>query len=168
MKLNHIAIIPDGNRRWAKAHRLPTFKGHEKGMANVEYILREARRMNIPYVTAWGCSRDNVTKRSISEIRFLYNIFEKNFNKMLTDKEICPPQIKRLSKSRPRLSVPRRNCALGGIGEPSGVSPSENCLSGSYGATMDAPRLTTLISKTSAVPASASLSRRKRRSASCA
>ncbi len=88
MKLNHIAIIPDGNRRWAKAHRLPTFKGHEKGMANVEYILREARRMNIPYVTAWGCSRDNVTKRSISEIRFLYNIFEKNFNKMLTDEEI--------------------------------------------------------------------------------
>lgn len=87
-KLNHVAIIPDGNRRWAKERGLNPSAGHEKAFKAVEEILREALKMNIPYVTAWGCSRDNVTKRSLSEVRFLYKIFKEYFEKMLTDKEL--------------------------------------------------------------------------------
>src|SRR3989344_193830 len=88
MKPNHIAIIPDGNRRWAKEKGLPTFEGHKKGMPIIEDIAREAKKQNIKYLTAWGCSRDNVTKRSLTEIAYLYKIFKEQFERMLTDKEI--------------------------------------------------------------------------------
>jgi undecaprenyl diphosphate synthase len=89
MKPNHIAIIPDGNRRWAKFHGLKAYQGHEKGMdETLERILREARRSDISYITAWAASRDNVLKRSATEVKFLYKLFEEKFNKYLSDKEI--------------------------------------------------------------------------------
>lgn len=88
MKLNHVAIIPDGNRRWAKERGLTTPEGHRAGMKAIEAITREAKRQGIKYLTAWGCSRDNVTKRSPWEVRFLFKIFEEYFQKMLTDKEL--------------------------------------------------------------------------------
>ena len=47
----HIAIIPDGNRRWAKAHALEAFFGHEAGAKAVESILNEALKKNIQYLT---------------------------------------------------------------------------------------------------------------------
>ena len=49
MKPNHIAIIPDGNRRWAKEKGLPPFEGHKKGMAIIEDIAREAKKQDIKY-----------------------------------------------------------------------------------------------------------------------
>lgn len=89
MKLNHVAIIPDGNRRWARLHGLQAYQGHQKGLdETLEKILEEARKLKIAYITAWGCSRDNVLKRSATEVKFLYKLFEGKFKKYLTDKEI--------------------------------------------------------------------------------
>lgn len=89
MKLNHVAIIPDGNRRWARLHGLQAYQGHQKGLdETLEKILQEARKLKISYITAWGCSRDNVLKRSALEVKFLYKLFEEKFKKYLTDKEI--------------------------------------------------------------------------------
>ena len=88
MKLNHVAIIPDGNRRWARARGLIPTQGHEKGSEVFEKIAKEAVRLKIPYVTAWGCSRDNVLKRSISEVRFNFNLFKRHFERMLKDKDL--------------------------------------------------------------------------------
>lgn len=94
MNLNHIAIIPDGNRRWAKLHGLKTPDGHQKGMEAFENISKIAKKMGIKYLTAWGCSKDNLEKRTLSEVRFLYHLFAEHFNKLLNDDEIHRDKIK--------------------------------------------------------------------------
>ncbi len=57
-------------------------------METIELIAREAKQQGIRYLTAWGCSKDNVTKRSSAEIKFLYKLFKEYFDKLLTDKEL--------------------------------------------------------------------------------
>ncbi|MDI6821134.1 MAG: polyprenyl diphosphate synthase [Patescibacteria group bacterium] len=86
--LTHLAIIPDGNRRWAKKKRTPEFFGHREGVKSGEAILRVALKAGILYLTFWGLSLDNVQKRSKMELKFLFTIFEKQFKKLLTSKEI--------------------------------------------------------------------------------
>jgi undecaprenyl diphosphate synthase len=73
MNLNHVAFIPDGNRRWAKKHLLESWKGHERGVARFEELLRFAFDSGVQYATFWVASEDNLTKRSKEEIGFLVN-----------------------------------------------------------------------------------------------
>ncbi|MBI4059649.1 di-trans,poly-cis-decaprenylcistransferase [Candidatus Giovannonibacteria bacterium] len=94
MKLNHVAIIPDGNRRWARNEGLEPTVGHEKGFEIFKDVAREARKLDIPYLTAWGLSRDNALKRGVRELKFLYNRFQENFEKLLQDKEIHEDKVK--------------------------------------------------------------------------
>src|SRR3990167_10673765 len=56
---NHIAIIPDGNRRWARARGQHTLQGHKKGFDNAVALCRASRRMGIHTVTIWGFSTEN-------------------------------------------------------------------------------------------------------------
>lgn len=72
---NHIAIIPDGNRRWAKEKGLPTFEGHKKGLENVINLGRLLRKLNIKIFTIWGFSTEN-WQRSKQEIKYLMNLFK--------------------------------------------------------------------------------------------
>ena len=44
---NHVAIIPDGNRRWAKSHGLKPWEGHEAGAKNLEQLVRYALKKGI-------------------------------------------------------------------------------------------------------------------------
>ncbi|MDP3762446.1 MAG: polyprenyl diphosphate synthase [bacterium] len=94
MKLNHVAIIPDGNRRWAKEEGLKPTAGHELGFETFKKTAKEARKLNIPYLTAWGLSRDNALKRSIREIKFLYASFQESFQQMLVDEELHRDKVK--------------------------------------------------------------------------
>ena len=55
----HIAIILDGNRRWAKAKGMPRNYGHAQGSKNVEKICEEAWRMGIKYLTVYAFSTEN-------------------------------------------------------------------------------------------------------------
>jgi len=71
----HVAVIPDGNRRWAKEQNLSTFEGHKKGINNSIDLFNEARRLGIPYFTLWGFSTEN-WNRSEQEIKFLMQIFK--------------------------------------------------------------------------------------------
>ena len=64
MKPNHVAIIPDGNRRWAKKHLLSPWKGHEKGVERFDEIVSALFKDHVHYVTLWAASEDNLTKRS--------------------------------------------------------------------------------------------------------
>jgi len=56
---NHVAIILDGNGRWAKAKGLPRNAGHVQGSKNVEIICEEAYKMGIQYLTVYAFSTEN-------------------------------------------------------------------------------------------------------------
>ena len=80
----HVAIIPDGNRRWARMRDLPSIKGHEQGLSNAISLLEEAFRMKIPYVTLWGFSTEN-WKREALDVRSLIDLFNESL-KTLRDR----------------------------------------------------------------------------------
>src|SRR4030042_7080035 len=67
----HVAVIIDGNRRWARKRGLPPWKGHAEGAERVKEISREAVDLGIKYATFWAGSYNNLTQRSPQEIRFL-------------------------------------------------------------------------------------------------
>lgn len=90
----HIALIPDGNRRWAKKRGLPSVVGHTKGYGGLEKILMKSLELNITYFTFWGVSLDNITKRSKKEVNYLFDIFEKQFKRISSDKRIHENKIK--------------------------------------------------------------------------
>jgi len=90
----HIALIPDGNRRWAKKRGLPAFVGHDRGAGALEKILQKSLELKIPYFTFWGSSLDNVTKRPKKEVDYLFQIFEKQFKKLAQDKRIHQNKVK--------------------------------------------------------------------------
>lgn len=90
----HIAIIPDGNRRWAKEKGLAAFLGHNKGAEIAEEIIKETGNLKIPYFTFWGCSVNNIIKRPKSEVSFLFKIFEQQFKRILENEDIYKNKIK--------------------------------------------------------------------------
>jgi undecaprenyl diphosphate synthase len=69
----HVAIIMDGNRRWAKARRLPDFEGHAAGMEAVRTLLRHAVKRGIPTLTLYAFSRENWA-RSDEEVTGLFDL----------------------------------------------------------------------------------------------
>lgn len=90
----HVAIIPDGNRRWAKKNKLASFLGHDTGSKVAENIINEAFTLKIPCFTFWGCSVSNIVKRPKNEVSFLFRIFETQFKKMLENKDIEKNKVK--------------------------------------------------------------------------
>ena len=81
---NHIAIIPDGNRRWAIDHKLPTIEGHRRGYENVVRIMEYLRKLEISTVTFCAFSVDN-WQRSKDEVKHLMRIFELFIDKHLKE-----------------------------------------------------------------------------------
>jgi undecaprenyl diphosphate synthase len=69
----HVAIIMDGNRRWAHARRLPAIEGHRRGIVALREITRAASDWGIPTVTVYGFSTDN-WKRDHTEISLLLDL----------------------------------------------------------------------------------------------
>ncbi len=81
---NHIALILDGNRRWAKERGKPSFFGHKKGMENAKKIVLHAQKLGVKVVTMWGFSTENWS-RSKEEVDFLMNLFENYIDKNIDD-----------------------------------------------------------------------------------
>lgn len=79
---NHIAIIPDGNRRWARARGLHTLQGHKKGFDRAVEVARAARSWGVHTVTLWGFSTEN-WDRNKKEINYLMKLYEKLINDYL-------------------------------------------------------------------------------------
>lgn len=77
-KLHHIALIMDGNRRWARQKGLPTFIGHDRGYKRIETIVDAAPKYNISHLTFWAFSTEN-WKREEKEVSYLMNLFRKLF-----------------------------------------------------------------------------------------
>ncbi len=80
---SHIAIIMDGNRRWAKAHNLSEMKGHEKGAETLEKIVDEAEKMGIKTITVFALSTENIKERAKREVLGLFNLFRKGYHSRL-------------------------------------------------------------------------------------
>lgn len=72
---NHIAIICDGNRRWARARNLPNFEGHRRGFDITPELARACRDFGIHTLTFWAFSTEN-WDRSKEEIDFLMKKYE--------------------------------------------------------------------------------------------
>jgi undecaprenyl diphosphate synthase len=79
----HIAIIPDGNRRWAIEKGIKSFEGYRAvDYEHIESLVLEAKNMGVKYMSLWIFSSEN-WKRPKSEIRFLFNHFLRNVDVLL-------------------------------------------------------------------------------------
>ncbi len=90
----HIAIIPDGNRRWAKNKGLKPWMGHWHGLRALQRIMEWAVGNNIKCASFWGASIDNVLKRDKKEVDFLMKIFKNEFKKLSKSKFVRENKIK--------------------------------------------------------------------------
>ncbi len=72
----HVAIIPDGNRRWAKRHFLDYEEGHVAGIEAIIKIVLAAKELGIRMMTVFGFSTENYSKRSETEIEHLLRIIK--------------------------------------------------------------------------------------------
>jgi undecaprenyl diphosphate synthase len=84
-RLEHIAIIMDGNGRWAKQRGLPRLAGHQKGAKTVEEVCKAAKELGIKYLTLYAFSTEN-WNRSQEEVTGLMNLLreylEQNFQEL--------------------------------------------------------------------------------------
>jgi undecaprenyl diphosphate synthase len=76
----HIAIIMDGNGRWAEKKKLPRNFGHERGVASLKKTVKNCLELNIKYLTVFAFSSEN-WRRPESEISFLMFLFKKSITK---------------------------------------------------------------------------------------
>ena len=91
----HIAIICDGNRRWAKDRGLPVFAGHERAVNHVfESLIDHAQQRGIKFITFWIFSTEN-WQRDKKEVEMLMNLFRGFFDK----------QIKKFNKKNIRFKM---------------------------------------------------------------
>ena len=70
---NHIAIIMDGNRRWAKKRHLPTNLGHKEGAQRLEDIAKYCSKLGVKYLTVYAFSTEN-WRRSEEEVNYLMDL----------------------------------------------------------------------------------------------
>jgi len=83
IKLNHLAIIMDGNRRWAKKNNLKSNLGHKEGINNAINILKKInneKSIKLKYITLYVFAVNN-WKRSSIEINSLFNFIKQTYNK---------------------------------------------------------------------------------------
>ena len=86
----HIAIIMDGNRRWAKKRGLPSSMGHAEGANTLEKIADDCSDLGIKYLTVYAFSTEN-WKRSEEEVDYLMNLLAKHikdFDKRIKNRDI--------------------------------------------------------------------------------
>lgn len=76
----HIAIIMDGNGRWAKQRKLPRTMGHRAGMKNIKMMVEESSNLGVKYLTLYAFSTEN-WKRSKEEVGALMNLVVEFINK---------------------------------------------------------------------------------------
>jgi len=92
--IKHIAIIPDGNRRWAREREVPLNEGHRIGAQTTQKIFEKTLELKIPYLTFWAASYDNLIKRSKEEVKFLITLINAEFQKLLDDARVHKNEVK--------------------------------------------------------------------------
>jgi len=83
-RLNHVAIIMDGNGRWGLKHKKSRNAGHKAGLKTVEKIIKTTIKNKIKYLTLYAFSTEN-WKRPKKEINFLFNLLENYLTERIDD-----------------------------------------------------------------------------------
>jgi len=78
--LNHLAIILDGNRTWARLNNKPEILGHSEGAKNIQNIVKLSLKNNIKVLSLYVLSTENLKNRSQFELQHLFSLFEKLIN----------------------------------------------------------------------------------------
>lgn len=81
----HIAIIPDGNRRWAKSQGLNVNVGHEVGYERLEEVLNWLWDLGVKVVTVYAMSYENCVRRPEEEKSHLFNLLRKGVDKFISE-----------------------------------------------------------------------------------
>jgi undecaprenyl diphosphate synthase len=72
----HVAIIMDGNGRWAGKRALKRFLGHQQGAESVQFVVETASRIDLPWLTLYAFSLENNLRRPKSEVSFLMKLLK--------------------------------------------------------------------------------------------
>jgi len=97
----HVAIIMDGNRRWAKQRLLPATAGHEAGRRTLKRMVQACRNLGSPFLTVYAFSTENWS-RSREEVGFLWALF----------RETLRSEIRELDEAGVRMTFPGERDAL--------------------------------------------------------
>lgn len=84
----HVAIIMDGNGRWAKSRKRPRLFGHRNGVENVHSVVNTAREIGVPYLTLYAFSAENQNRPEEEKsglMRLLEEFLKREVNAMLRD-----------------------------------------------------------------------------------
>jgi undecaprenyl diphosphate synthase len=87
----HVAVIMDGNGRWARKRRLPRIAGHRAGIASVRELVETCARLEVPVLTVYAFSKEN-WKRPKAEVDFLMDLLRDYIRKELD--ELCANNIR--------------------------------------------------------------------------
>ncbi|MBB5019564.1 undecaprenyl diphosphate synthase [Chitinivorax tropicus] len=102
----HIAMIMDGNGRWAKKRFLPRVAGHKKGLETVREMVRACIELKVDYLTLFAFSSEN-WRRPADEVSFLMQLFIKAMEReveRMSDNNIRLKIIGRLDRFEPQLA----------------------------------------------------------------
>ena len=84
----HVAIILDGNRRFAQKAGLDKLRGHALGAKKLDEVLRWCQELGIKYTTIYAFSTENFFNRSSEEVKMLMDLFVEKFKKVVKDERI--------------------------------------------------------------------------------
>ena len=79
----HIAIIMDGNRRWARQRNLPDIEGHKAGSEALEKVVEAAAKLGVKTITVYALSTENIQERAKREVVGLFNLMRSSYHSKL-------------------------------------------------------------------------------------
>ena len=109
----HVAIIMDGNGRWAQARGLPRAAGHDAGTENIRRIVRAAVELGIEYLTLWAFSTEN-WRRPPDEVRWLLTLLARSIERELDELDKEGAQLRHIG-SLAGLDESLREAVVGAI-----------------------------------------------------
>jgi len=90
----HIGVIPDGNRRFARKNNLNLHQAYEIGIKKVREFLSWCREFDIKYVTIYSLSHENLIGRSQLELNTIFNLMEKHLKSVPNDEDIHENEVR--------------------------------------------------------------------------
>ena len=121
--LNHVALILDGNKRWAKKNKFSNIYGYSKGFENIKKLVKYSLSIKLPILTIFALSSENFHRSSISTIyKIIYDNFSDMFEELIQDKGVkikiigskdnLPPKILEILNKIEDLSSQNQNLNL--------------------------------------------------------